>query len=86
MQAESKLPNEIDYLSQFSGMPLFFRAEAIAIRFPTLKKSALEYCIAKEADSKLIFKFEEASKSLNKIIDGTLRLKRGPTGSEKGTV
>lgn len=69
MQTEARLPNEVDYLSQYTGMPLFFRAETIAERFPTMKKSALEYALAQEKDSKLIFKIEETCKSLNKIIE-----------------
>lgn len=69
MQAEAKLPNEVDYLAQYSGMALFFRAETIAARFPTMKRSALEYAINRESESKLIFKLEEAAKSLNKIFD-----------------
>lgn len=78
MDREQKLPDPLEYLSQYSGMQRIFRAEAIGDRYPSQKKSMLEYCLTKENNSKLVFKLEETLKALNKIIDGMQGLKRGP--------
>lgn len=77
MDREVKLTDPVEYLSQYRGMQLIFRAETIADRYPSQKKTVLEYCLTNESCSKLVFKLEEILKSLNKMIDGTQILIRG---------
>jgi len=66
-----------EYLSGYSGLNRFYRAESIGQREPKLRKAALDFCIEKEMSSKIVFKVEEAMKEAHHIVEGRSSLTRG---------
>ena len=64
------LESALEYLSQYSGLSLFFRAEFICSSNSQWKVKVLEYCLKKEEKSKIVFKIDEAKRSLNKMVEG----------------
>ena len=43
----------IEYLDQYKGLNLFFRAETLIQENPSIRNKVLEYCLSKEANSGL---------------------------------